>query len=319
MQKITISEHSDADQRLDKFLKKFFPNLALGAMYKMLRTGKIKVSGKKKEQNYRLTFGDEIEIFLNDEEISALQKVAKNPEASKKQKSPLEIIYQDDFLLIVNKSAGVNVHPWDHKTSEVSLIEQIHDFLGKKYNSLTFKPSLVHRIDRDTSGCLIVALQKNILEKLLSELQNHKIEKIYHTIVVGKMPKPRDTIDAKLLRRENAKDEAKVIVSPDWQRAITHYKTLREFNIGDQIFSLLECKIETGRTHQIRVHLAHSGCPIVGDKAYGNRKINAFIKNNLGIDRQLLHANSLEFFHPGLGKKIKIEAPYKSDFEKFLK
>lgn len=111
MQKITISEHSDADQRLDKFLKKFFPNLALGAMYKMLRTGKIKVSGKKKEQNYRLTFGDEIEIFLNDEEISALQKVAKNPEASKKQKSPLEIIYQDDFLLIVNKSAGVNVHP----------------------------------------------------------------------------------------------------------------------------------------------------------------------------------------------------------------
>lgn len=225
MQKIIISENSDANQRLDKFLKKFFPSLPLGAMYKMLRTGKIKVSGRKKEQNYRLVLGDEIEIFLTEDEIKNLQNPQNSADFSRDENNfskniskkipKLEILYQDEFLMIVNKEAGINVHPGDHKTTEVSLIEAVHDHLGKKYNSLTFKPSLVHRIDRDTSGCVIIALQKQILEKLLSELQNHKIEKIYHTIVVGKMPKPRDTIDARLLRRENAKDEAKVVVSPD--------------------------------------------------------------------------------------------------------
>lgn len=194
----------------------------------------------------------------------------------------------------------------------------MHDTLGKRYNSLTFKPSLVHRIDRDTSGCLIVALQKPILEKLLAELQNHKIEKIYHAVVFGKMPKPRGTIDVKLLRKEDAKDEAKVIVSDRGQRAVTHYRTLKEFSVENENFSLLECQIETGRTHQIRVHLAHLGCPILGDKAYGDKKINAFVKNNFAISRQLLHAYSLEFFHPGIAKKIKIEALYKADMEKFL-
>lgn len=216
MKKIIISEISDSDQRLDKFLKKFFPNIALGAMYKMLRTGKIKVSGKKKEQNYRLALGDEIDIFLTDEEILSLQKVEKNADneaKTEKNFKKVDIVYQDEFILIVNKPAGMNVHPGDHKTTEISLIEHIHDILGKKYNSLTFKPSLVHRIDRDTSGCVLIALQKNILEKLLSELQNHKIEKVYHAVVIGKPKKPRDTISAKLLRRENAKNEAKVIVS----------------------------------------------------------------------------------------------------------
>ncbi len=283
MQTIIINQESDADQRLDKFLKKFFPNLALGAIYKMLRTGKIKVSGKKKEQNYRLILGDEIQIFLTESEISELQKTEKKQEKSPQiknfSKNPrLEILYQDEDLLVVNKESGINVHPWDHKTTEISLIEQLHDVLWKKYNSLTFKPSLVHRIDRDTSGCLIIALQKNILEKLLSELQNHRIEKIYHAIVCGKMPKARGTIDVKLFRQENAKNEAKVIVSDKWQRAITHYRTLREFSIGNEIFSLLECRIETGRTHQIRVHLAYSGCPIVGDKAYGNKKNQCICK-----------------------------------------
>lgn len=101
------------------------------------------------------------------------------------------MLYRDEYILVVHKPAGINVHPGDHKTEEVSLIEQVHDMLGKGYNSLTFRPSLVHRIDRDTSGCVVIALQKNALEGMLSLLQSHAIEKIYHTIVAGKMPKPR--------------------------------------------------------------------------------------------------------------------------------
>lgn len=321
MNTITIDNSSDSHQRLDKFLKKFLPNAPLGVIYKLLRTGKIKISGTKKDQTYRLNEGDIIEFFLTPEEIKNFQKkedkISLNVNLNSK-KPRLDIIYQDEDLLVINKPAGMNVHPWDYKTKEISLIDLVHDYLWKKYNSLTFKPSLVHRIDRDTSGCILIALKKNILEKLLSELQNHKIEKIYHTIVVGKMSKPRGTITDKLLRKESAKDEAKVVVSEDGQRAITHYRTLKEFKKDENIFSLLECCIETGRTHQIRVHLSHNNCPILWDKAYGNKNINAFARRKYQISRQLLHAFSLEFFHPWIKKRMKVEAPYKADFQKFF-
>ena len=317
MQKIIIQNHSDADQRLDKFLKKFLPNAPLGAIYKMLRTGKIKVNDKKKEQTYRLAENDEILIFLNDEELEKFQKILELPKKNI-TKPRLEILYQDDDLMIVNKPAGLNVHPWDHKSTEISLIELVHDFLGKKYNSLTFKPSLVHRIDRDTSGCVLIALKKNILENLLAQLQNHSIEKIYHAIVVGKMWKPRGTIDKKLLRKESARDEAKVIVSEEWQRAVTHYSTLREISRPEWFFSLLECRIETGRTHQIRVHLSYYNCPILWDKAYWDKKMNSYQSRNNHISRQLLHAHSLTFIHPGTKKNFSITAPYWPDMKHFL-
>ncbi len=172
-------------------------------------------------------------------------------------------------MLILNKASGINVHPGDHKTLEVSLIEQVQDYLGTTHNTLSWKPSLVHRIDRDTSGIIMIAKEKKILESLLALLQGGKIEKIYHTLVVGTPEKPRDTIRAKLLRKEDAQDESKVIISDLGQDAITHYRTINT-NIRNK-YSLLECRIETGRMHQIRVHLNSIGTPIVGDKAYGNR------------------------------------------------
>ena len=137
----------------------------------------------------------------------------------------------------------------------------MQDLLDKKYDTLSFKPSLVHRIDRDTSGTILIAKEKKVLETLLSSLQSGKIEKIYHAIVICKPPKPRGTIEKKLRRIENAQDEAKVQVAKDGQEAITHYRTLEE-NIQGK-YSLLELRIETGRTHQIRVHLVSIGCPIL--------------------------------------------------------
>lgn len=318
MKTITLSQSGDSDQRFDKFIKKFFPNAPLGGLYKMIRTGKIKVNKKKKPLSYRLQENDEIQFFLTDDEFTLFrgeQKSDKKP--SKKPK--LDILYQDDFLMVVNKPAGINVHPWDYKSDEISLIQQIHDCLGEKYNTLTFKPSLVHRIDRDTSGCILIALEKSTLVNLLDQLQNHKIEKIYHTIWCGKLPHTRGKLTDKILRIENAKNEAKVKIDEKGQKAITHYKVLSSTQIDNFWLSLVECRLETGRTHQIRVQLSFNNCPILWDKTYGNKKVNSYFDRHFSIKRQMLHAQKLSFIHPKTQKKIVVEAPYFSDFKGILK
>ncbi len=218
-------------------------------------------------------------------------------ETLEKNKIPLEILYEDEYLIVVNKPAGINVHAGDHKTNESNIIDQVQDYLHGQYDSLTFRPSLVHRIDRDTSGCLLIAKDKSALEILLTELQAHDMEKVYHTIVVGIPTKRQDTIRARLLRIDNAKNEAKVRVDETGQAAVTHYTVLQTFTT-QQSFSLLECRIETGRTHQIRVHMAHIGHPVLADRAYGDKSINSYARRDLGITRQLLHAQSLTFVHP---------------------
>ncbi len=216
--------------------------------------------------------------------------------------------------MVVNKPSGMNVHGGDHKTSEISLIDLVQDMLGGKYDSLTFKPALVHRIDRDTSGCLLIAKEKSTLESLLAALQGHEIEKVYHTLVVGIPEKRRDTIRAKLLRVENAKNEAKVRVDESGQSAVTHYEMLQSFGR----YSLLECRIETGRTHQIRVHLASIGHPILGDSSYGDKSVNSFMKRENHIVRQMLHARLLEVVHPKTQKRLTVESPYPEDFHSLL-
>ena len=322
MQKLTIDNASDTNQRIDKFLKKYLTEAPLGGIYKWLRTGKIKVNRKKVEQTYRIEEWDEIEIWLKDEEISGMRKITsllKNPLWQKEKKESFiwqSILYEDDSILVINKPAGINVHPGDHKTDEASLIELVQDYLGERYNSLSFRPALVHRIDRDTSGAIIIAKEKKMLDALLTLLQSGRIEKVYHTIVVGTSSKARDTITAKLLRLEDAHNEAKVRVDTKGQEAITHYSTIKN-NIHTK-YSLLECRIETGRTHQIRVHMAYIGTPILGDKAYGNLWENSFARRKYGLSRQLLHAYSLSFIHPETHEKLTIIAPYHEDMSDFL-
>lgn len=185
MQQLIISSESDSEQRIDKFLKKYLTEAPLGAIYKWLRTGKIKVNRKKVDQNYRIEREDVLDIHLSDEEIRDFQKAPPKIETREKQHTKnLDVLYEDEGFMVINKEAGMNVHPGDHKSTEISLIEQVQDLFDKKYNTLSFKPSLVHRIDRDTSGAILIAKEKKILETLLSALQSGKIEKIYHAIVV---------------------------------------------------------------------------------------------------------------------------------------
>jgi 23S rRNA pseudouridine955/2504/2580 synthase len=318
MESLTIESSSDSEQRIDKFLKKYLPLAPLSGIYKWLRTGKIKVNRKKVEQTYKIEIGDCIDIHLSLEEIQNFQKSREihDSDAEKKLSQKIVILYEDEHLLILNKAPGINVHPGDHKTKEVSLIEMVQDYLWKRYNTLSFRPSLVHRIDRDTSGAIMIAKDKPTLEKILWLLQWGNIEKIYHALVLWVPKKPRDTINAKLLRREDAVDEAKVLISEEWQEAITHYKTLIA-NIRNK-YSLLEVRIETGRTHQIRVHLSSIGHPIIGDKSYGDKGENSFAKREYSIERQMLHAYKLSFIHPETKKLFEVTAPYHDDMSSLL-
>lgn len=161
-------EENDANQRLDKFLKKLFPNATRSLIYKLNRKDKIKVKNisdwekfRKKDNEYKLEIWDEVKIFLNESEFKELSevKIEKTIESSEKFDKN-DIVYEDGDLLIINKSSGINVHAWDHKTKETNVILQVQDYLWKKLNSLTFKPSLIHRIDRDTSGILMIAKKK---------------------------------------------------------------------------------------------------------------------------------------------------------------
>lgn len=317
-------EENDANQRLDKFLKKLFVNATRGLIFKLNRKGKIKVNWKKKDNEYKLEIWDEVKIFLRDEEFNelttALVSVVK-PISEKLKKS--DIVYEDKEVLVINKNPNLNVHPWDHKTKEISLIEQVHDYLSPSLNSLTFKPALAHRIDRDTSWAIVVWKQKHILEWLVSDFKNKKVQKTYYALVLGKLSRPKWTISKKLIRIENAKNENKVQVSDKWQTAVTHYNVLNEYKLKtpewEILISAVEVNIETWRMHQIRVHMAHIWNPILGDSKYWDIKLNHYLNKEGLVTRQMLHSWKLEFYHKWKSKNIKVEARFKDDMESFLR
>lgn len=180
MKQFTITPN-DANQRLDKFLKKLMPNAALSLIYKLNRKNSVKVNRKREDNEYKLQEGDSIELFIRDEEYTMLTSVKQPvPEKSDKERlDPKDIVYEDGDLLIVNKNPGTIVHPGDFKTTDLSLIAQVQDYLGEKLHSLTFKPSLIHRIDKDTSGIVMIAKTKPSLDIMLKALQSNKIEKVY--------------------------------------------------------------------------------------------------------------------------------------------
>lgn len=331
--KIFKIEENDANQRLDKFLKKIFINATRSLIYKLNRKDKIKVKSildeekkfRKKDNEYKLQVWDEIKIFLKPEDFSELSEEKKQTQKENFQEKfdKKDIVFEDSYLFVINKNFWINVHPWDHKTTETNVIFQVQDYLWEKLNSLTFKPSLVHRIDRDTSGILIIAKKKNILTKLVSDFKEHKkLEKTYYAIVLWKLSRKEGTIKKSLKRIENAKNENKVQVSNDWQTAISHFKLIKEHFLKTEkeeiILSEVEVKIETWRMHQIRVHMAWIWNPILWDKIYWDKQKNLFFSKNFWLQRQALHAWKIKFFHYGKNKKLELIAKIKPDLINFL-
>lgn len=323
MKQYTITEN-DAGQRLDKFLKKLLPNASASLIYKFNRKDKIKVNGKKQDNEYKLLIWDIVKVFLLDWDFETLtKKETQKPLETREKFDTKNIVYEDGDILVINKEPWINVHPGDYKTKESNIISQIQDYLWNKLNSLTFKPSLVHRIDRDTSGILIIWKKKDILTKLVADFKEHKkVKKIYYAIVLWKLPNKSWTIDKKLLRIDWAKNEDKVQVSDKGQNAITNYKVLKEHILKtpswDKIISEVEVEILTWRMHQIRVHLSSLWTPIIWDNKYWDKQFNSYISKNFWLSRQALHAWKIEFFHYTKNKTQNLEAKIKKDLTNFI-
>ena len=314
MREIPIGPH-EAGQRLDGFLKKAFPSAPLSFFYKGLRNRIVTVGKKTAEPGYRLAEGDVLRCFLPDDAFAAYAARSCAP-APAGAGEGLKVLYEDAHLLAVDKPAGVNVHPGDHKTTEVSLIQKAQDHLGSKYDRLGFRPSLAHRLDRDTSGAVLIGKDPRSLAALTEAFRGRDVRKRYLAACAGVPPAASGTCQDRLLRVDDARDEAKVRVDPAGRPAMTLWRLLAASPDGK--WSLLECEPKTGLTHQIRVHLAALGCPIAGDKAYGRRDANAAARA-LGAGRQLLHARRLDLAHPATGKPWSVTSPTPADFSEFLR
>lgn len=283
--------------RLDKVVSNLEQNISREAIQRMIKTGKILVNGKQEKASYKTAVADVITL---EEEIP--EEVELKP-----QEMPLDIIYEDDDMLVINKEKGIVVHP-GNGNPDGTLANAV---MAKCKGSLSgiggrIRPGIVHRIDKDTSGLIIVAKNDTAHINLSKQIQDRKVKKTYIALVRGVIKENEATINMPIGR--SSKDRKKMAVTKDGKEAITHFKVLKRYN-G---FTLLEVKIETGRTHQIRVHLSEIGYPIVGDEIYSNGK------NPFGVKGQMLHAEKLELKHPRTGKDLTFEAPVPKYFANII-
>ena len=268
-----VINKNDSGQRLDKFIGKAVPKLPQSLMHKYLRTKRIKLNGKRCEASYRLAEGDILSMYVNDEFFDAESSAEKYD--FMKAKSGIVTVYEDENIILINKPAGLVVHEDDEGTAD-TLINRLKKYLYEKgeyipENEQSFAPALCNRLDRNTQGIVIAAKTAESLRILNAAIKNRDIDKHYLCICIGRPPKDSDILTDYLFKDSSLN---KVIVSdrktPENRTAVTEYKVLR----SDGKLSLLEIKLHTGRTHQIRAQLAHIGCPLLGDGKYGINRIN---------------------------------------------
>ncbi len=303
--------------RIDKFLMDRLPNVSRSRIQEGAKQGFIKVDEKVVKANYKVHPQEEIKIYLP-EPPRDTEVIPEN--------IPLDIVYEDDSLLIVNKRAGMVVHP------------AYNNWTGTLVNALTYhfrqlptmkdnegRPGLVHRIDKDTSGLLVIAKSEKAMNHLAKQFYDHSIERTYYALVWGEPTKTKATIDVNLGRSQ--KDRRITAPYPDGdsgRKAITHYSVIKTL----RYVSLVKCNLETGRTHQIRAHMKYAGHPIFNDVSYGGDQIlkgtifskyKAFVHNCFKImPRQALHAKTLGFIHPDTQKKVEFDSELPPDFTMVL-
>ena len=295
MKKEIIAEIEE-QKRIDAYLSEK-TEYSRTAIQRLIDEDKIKVNGKKEKSSYKVQNGDKIEIE---------EEPAKEIEL-KAQDIPLEILYEDNDIIVVNKPKGMVVHP-ANGNPDGTLVNAIMSICKESLSGIggEIRPGIVHRLDKNTSGAIIIAKNDKAHIALSDELKNHEIKKTYIALVRGIVRENNATINMPIARSK--KDRKKMDVDKNGKEAITHFKVIKRY----QDFTLLEINIETGRTHQIRVHLSHIGYPIIGDDVYSNGK------NKWNIEGQCLHAKCLDFKHPITGKELHIEAPIPEYFEKIL-
>ena len=284
-------------KRLDAHLSEI-TDYSRTAIQRLIEEGKITVNGKVEKPSYKVQEEDKIEI--QEEPAKETQLKAQN--------IPLEILYEDNDIIVVNKPKGMVVHP-ANGNPDGTLVNAIMAICKDSLSGIggEIRPGIVHRLDKNTSGAIIVAKNDKAHIALSEQIKNHEVKKTYWALVRGIVKENNATINMPIARSK--KDRKKMDVDKNGKEAITHFKVLKRFDDC----TLLEINIETGRTHQIRVHLSHIGYPVIGDDVYSNGK------NKWGIVGQCLHAKSLDFKHPITGKQMHIEAKLPDYFEKILK
>lgn len=279
-------EESSIDSRLDIFISNEFKDKSRSYIQKLIEDGYVNVNGKSKKSNYKLKLQDMVTI-----KVPELKELVVEAEDI-----PLEILYEDEDVIVINKPQGLVVHPAPGNytgTLVNALLHHCDDLSG--INGVA-RPGIVHRIDKDTSGILVIAKNDKAHNRLTEQLKEHSMKREYIALVEGVIKNDRGTVDKPIGR--NPKDRLKMGIVAGGKRAVTHYEVLE---ILDK-YTLIKCILETGRTHQIRVHMAYLGHPLVGDPLYGYKK------QKFNLKGQMLHAKKLGFIHPSTGEYMEFES-----------
>lgn len=296
-EKLIVTEE-EIDNRLDVYLAEQYEELSRSYIQKLIKENYVKVNGKLEKSKYVVKLGDEIEIGL-----PKVEELLIEPE-----NIPINIVYEDDDVIVVNKEQGMVVHPAPGNYSG-TLVNGLMHHCGSNLSDINgiMRPGIVHRIDKDTSGLLVVAKNNDSHKILAEQFKEHTTTRKYHAIVSGTIKEPEATVDAPIGR--NPVDRLKRAVIGGGKKAITHFKVLERF----RDYTYIEARLETGRTHQIRVHFAYIGKPLLGDFMYGykNSKFN--------LKGQVLHAKTIGFVHPTKDEYMEFTSELPEYFNKLLK
>lgn len=277
-------------RRLDQFLAEQLEELTRSAAQRLTEEEHVLLGGKPLKKNYKMTGNETLEVHLPDPE----------PIDAVPQNIPLDIAYEDEDLLVINKPKGMVVHPAPGNP-DGTVVNAVLYHCGESLSGIggAFRPGIVHRIDKDTSGLLIIAKNDKAHLYLSEQLKDHTLARTYEAVVIGGLKEERGTVSAPIGR--SPKDRKKMAIVPDGRHAVTHYEVIARY----PGYTHIRCKLETGRTHQIRVHMASLGHPIVGDEVYGPSK------SKFDLQGQCLHARELTFLHPADGQPrlVKSELP----------
>lgn len=289
---------TDAGKRLDSYLAESFDELTRSRVQKLIAQGEIKVNGKEVRANYKLKDSDDVEINIPEAREVEIEA----------EEIPLDIVFEDDCMLVVNKPQGMVVHPAAGNYSG-TLVNALMSHCGDNLSGINgeIRPGILHRIDKDTSGLLMVAKNDRAHMGLSEQIKEHSLTREYLALVHGRIKEDSGTIDAPIGRDE--KDRKKMtITTKNSRNAVTHFFVLERFDK----YTFVRCRLETGRTHQIRVHMSKNGHPIVGDPVYGRKK------EEFKLNGQLLHAHMIGFIHPVTGEYMEFSREIPEYFEDVL-
>ena len=296
MEQLLIDSES-AGERIDSFLASVFDSHSRSYFQKLLKEGRVTVNGAPVKPSYETEPEDLVEIDFPEPEALSIE--AEN--------IPLDIVYEDSDVILINKPKGMVVHPAAGHFSGTMVNALLYHCKDLSGINGVMRPGIVHRIDRDTTGIVIACKNDAAHNAIAAQLKEHSIHRAYFAIVHGNLPYDEGTVDAPIGRHKT--ERKKMAVVPDGKPAVTHYRVLERF--GQHTF--IECRLETGRTHQIRVHMAHIGHPLLGDEVYGSGR------SAYRTEGQCLHAYLLGFVHPETKEYMEFQTPLPEYFEKILK